>query len=899
MAFKFKRLSDVEIAESSTNSTTVLIEEAGTIKRINKDKLGGGTVKSVNGVEPDASGNIEITASGAADWNQNDENGDGYIKNRTHYSNGFVEELIMPETELQTVFVFELYNAPYSFSEGDHYTALHNGVSYDCIVKYDNQYDVNYIGNLSIVLKDAEDTGEPFCCDLRGLYINTTGDHVIELRCESSGDTYINEFSENDVIIFSTGYANVFPKAGDSYIVSYDGIEYNCVAQLAEVFCVLGNASLIDKDYFEDTGEPFVVFSADEEESNAFGNTAGLHTFEVRCSKEDIKKLDPKYLPEGIGYIENISGELVPETTVYIEVEENYTELNNTLYLTAGNIYTVLFNGDTYECTAWASYEDCVCLGNGNIYGGEGMGEDVPFSFDSYSDGTIYLNTNEPGEYTISISGDVTKVFPIDDRLLPQGLVIVDPSNIASGQHSLAEGFDTRALGDCSHTEGDTSAALGYAAHAEGTWTIAYGDNSHAEGEGYLNDVNCHIEAGSSEFSLDDIDYDLYIGQVLFFDGVYALVEDISDGIVYLNTPLSQDHDINRVYLMLGATGPCSHSEGSATLASGRRAHAEGYETFASGDDSHAEGECTIASGDCSHAEGDSTTASGYNSHAEGYVTTALGDGSHAEGYCTEALGDESHAEGYGTIAYGAGSHAEGGRITTSTTCYIAAGSSEFSLDSMGWYYPRIGQVLATDDAYAQVVNIIGDTAYLDRPLSQDTDVRKVYILTGAFEDNAHSEGYSTTASGYNSHAEGCSTSASGDDAHAEGSYTLASGEDAHAEGYYTVASGEMAHAEGGYTSAKGNAAHAEGYETIASGHGSHVQGTYNIEDTESKYAHIVGNGTDLDSRSNAHTLDWEGNAWYQGGVQCTELILKSTDSDKCFKITVNDSGTLTATAIV
>ena len=32
-------------------------------------------------------------------------------------------------------------------------------------------------------------------------------------------------------------------------------------------------------------------------------------------------------------------------------------------------------------------------------------------------------------------------------------------------------------------------------------------------------------------------------------------------------------------------------------------------------------------------------------------------------------------------------------------------------------------------------------------------------------------------------------------------------------------------------------------------------------------YAHIVGNGTSEEERSNAHTLDWEGNAWYAGDV--------------------------------
>lgn len=96
-------------------------------------------------------------------------------------------------------------------------------------------------------------------------------------------------------------------------------------------------------------------------------------------------------------------------------------------------------------------------------------------------------------------------------------------------------------------------------------------------------------------------------------------------------------------------------------------------------------------------------------------------------------------------------------------------------------------------------------------------------------------------------------------------------GSASHAEGRETVAGveGENTygqHAEGRGTKALGEASHAEGYETTASGHYSHAQGKYNIEDTENKYAHIVGNGNSL-KRSNAHTLDWDGNAWFQGEV--------------------------------
>ena len=119
------------------------------------------------------------------------------------------------------------------------------------------------------------------------------------------------------------------------------------------------------------------------------------------------------------------------------------------------------------------------------------------------------------------------------------------------------------------------------------------------------------------------------------------------------------------------------------------------------------------------------------------------------------------------------------------------------------------------------------------------------------------------------------------------------------AEGHYTTASGVASHAEGTDTTASGQASHAEGYGTKASSHYQHVHGKYNIEDTSNTYAEIVGNGAALEN-SNAHTLDWSGNAWYAGTVEGKALILPSstTDSTKKFKITVDDSGTISATEV-
>ena len=139
--------------------------------------------------------------------------------------------------------------------------------------------------------------------------------------------------------------------------------------------------------------------------------------------------------------------------------------------------------------------------------------------------------------------------------------------------------------------------------------------------------------------------------------------------------------------------------------------------------------------------------------------------------------------------------------------------------------------------------------------------------VTTASGISSHAEGDGTKASGDSSHTEGSSTTASSDSSHAEGAGTTASGGASHAEGAFTTASGDYSHAEGNGTKASGASSHAEGLSTIAAGEKQHVEGKYNVQDTENKYAHIIGGGTSSTKRRNIHTVDWNGNAYYAGDV--------------------------------
>ena len=67
---------------------------------------------------------------------------------------------------------------------------------------------------------------------------------------------------------------------------------------------------------------------------------------------------------------------------------------------------------------------------------------------------------------------------------------------------------------------------------------------------------------------------------------------------------------------------------------------------------------------------------------------------------------------------------------------------------------------------------------------------------------------------------------------------------------------GENAQAFGDRTIASGECAYAEGYRTLAASNYQHVQGKFNFKDSSNVFAHIVGNGTSENARSNAYVLD-------------------------------------------
>ena len=433
--------------------------------------------------------------------------------------------------------------------------------------------------------------------------------------------------------------------------------------------------------------------------------------------------------------------------------------------------------------------------------------------------------------------------------------------NTTIGSYSIAIGYDGEAsgtgsvaLGHSPVASGNFSCAIGSSNTASGTYSFATGQNSTASGTYSTAFGENATASGNSSFAANQNTtasgmYSAAFGETSTASGTYSFVEG--------------DHNV--------AAGAGSHAEGRQTNAQGEAAHTEGYGTKTLGSFSHAEGCNTVASGALSHAEGYNTITYDECTHAEGYGTAVYGYGSHAEGTYSIAKGNYSHAEGGSTIA---GAFAEG--VPDPIPQYDS--NSTYNYDDYCIYGYKIYQCLGDD---------------ITGPFDPE-DWKTLHIGDISEESYAHAEGDTTIASGECSHAEGYHTQAIGQYSHTEGSTNIANGECDHVEGYNNTNNGTYTHMEGyGNTMAVGGGQYSSigGYNNsvnsgMVAGHvsgighniaacgaqGLSVFGTFSNPPALEQggcanLLEIVGNGTAINNRSNARTLDKQGNEELAGNL--------------------------------
>ena len=138
----------------------------------------------------------------------------------------------------------------------------------------------------------------------------------------------------SSTVLFNKGIRLV---NGDSYLVKYNGVDYNVVAKDVSgmigapvPYIVLGNAKLFG---MADTGEPFtylMTYNDTESQSNvADWYMSDSCTITIIGSMEIVHKLDEKYLPSMISYgSEELESGVsrLPDGHVYLVLEDYYEE---------------------------------------------------------------------------------------------------------------------------------------------------------------------------------------------------------------------------------------------------------------------------------------------------------------------------------------------------------------------------------------------------------------------------------------------------------------------------------------------------------------------------------------------------------------------------------------------
>ena len=160
---------------------------------------------------------------------------------------------------------------------------------------------------------------------------------------------------------------------GQTYIVNWDGTEYECVCVIAQSMPVIGNQSIMGAG--NDTGEPFLCVDNNRESALEFYtlDTSASHTISVKMKGEVITPIAEEFIPSGavITYDSNLST---------YSSELNYEELYERLLGGKQVVLHKTFDNQYLYLTKWAKSP------SGKI--------DLAFAGDDYSatlntDGTI------------------------------------------------------------------------------------------------------------------------------------------------------------------------------------------------------------------------------------------------------------------------------------------------------------------------------------------------------------------------------------------------------------------------------------------------------------------------------------------------------------------------------
>lgn len=390
MATVIKKISELEHLEELTSSSNVIIEENGEAKRFSAASLG--KVKTVNGVEPDENGNIEVVIpeveipeQANPDWNQNDPEQPDYVKNRTHW-----------EENNQTVIEWDgdtegrdSYDIFYKFSDltptksnlvGGEIGLKINGEVQSLSLTEENVYELD--GGLMIIdetiLVVYQNTGDTFAqFPSTGIYAALyNGNHLTSLTYGSTTYHPLDEGFIPDTIARTADIPEVnYP------VTSVNGMTGDVVIEAGSGGGVTSWNDLEDRPFYGENNKVAVVENEVVQLSAGGGSNYGGPT-------------------------------------------------SSPIVLTAGEKYTVVVDGEEYVMTAYEGTMQgvsCVCLGDISILNDDNTTPDTPIclAYAASRSMTLVGVVGAIEEITLSVYKGSAIVHPLDDKFIPDTIARV------------------------------------------------------------------------------------------------------------------------------------------------------------------------------------------------------------------------------------------------------------------------------------------------------------------------------------------------------------------------------------------------------------------------------------------------------------------------------------------
>ena len=585
MATVIKKISELEHLEELTSASNVIIEENGEAKRFSAASLG--KVKTVNGVEPDENGNIEVEAGGSVeqvqpDWNQNDSTQPDYVKNRTHWVEGIDEELLA-----ETTTTFRDAGGPVmgiaiidhtKIEVGKRYTLIVDGVAYESEAfpvtggtEIGIEVTIPYIGNPNFMeMGYGEDNGLPFIAGFSsdGTGITDTfyvfmqgadGDsHIISLSMSSTTYHPLDEAFIPDTIARKSDIPEVnYP------VTSVNGMTGDVVIEVGSGGGVTSWNDLEDKPFGEVEGQTVIEWDGNTENRD-YCSVGGLAYYKVSDSIPDVSEIVNHTIAFGNHPLADTGDYLVNDAEVIVHSGGYKIDcvivVQNTSMEISGNRYTFPSTG-TY--------------------------------FGLNTDNGAFVKRFEYGNYTIQT---------IDEKYIPD--TIARKSDIHTSWNDLTDKpFMQESVNDTIEWDGTTDGrdsvtvgSYGYCkvcdlpsddivvtslTTSKGMTMSAGGSNfTVTEGDGATNYANGVIVVKRTTFTLNDTEYTvpstglyfMYYGTMVYTATIAIEYESIILGQKYISDDIARSASFHGLTVSDAAGETVTAAEFNALLAALREA---------------------------------------------------------------------------------------------------------------------------------------------------------------------------------------------------------------------------------------------------------------------------------------------------------------------------------------